>query len=88
MSMKAVREYYGVPAKRGMWVEVYYLPLGWGRGGADVWRLAKRGRITSATHSLFIDGGGPYHPRYGVVYFEKEGGAVLLDTREDYAGGE
>ena len=79
MSMAYVRKTYGVPAKRGMKVEVYYRRR-LNRDQPVVWHLAKRGRITSATHHLFIDGGGPYHPRHGVVYLDGDGG-VLLDAR-------
>lgn len=75
MSMEYVRKTYGVPAKRGMWVEVYFQRHRCG------WTLAKRGRITSASHHLHIDGGGPYHPTYGMVYLDREGGEILMDTR-------
>lgn len=86
MSMKYIRKTYNVPAKRGMRVEVYYHPRGWGRlpeNDPGRWKLAYRGRITSASNVLHIDGV-PFHPSYGIVYFDKDG-SVLLDTRNrDY----
>lgn len=90
MTMQYVRDTYRVPAKRGRCVRVYYRPHGWGRlpvGDPRRWVLAKEGRITSASHHLHIDGGGPYHPRYGVVYLDDDGETVLLDTRLFCDGG-
>lgn len=75
MSMQYVRDTYGVPAKRGRRVDVYFQ-----RGNPPVWTLAASGRITSASHHLHVDGAGPYHPTYGLVYLDDNGG-VLLDTR-------
>jgi len=77
VSMEYIRNYYQVPAKRGMRVEVYFRRNG-------VWTLAVRGRITSASHRLHVNGGGGYHPRYGIVYLG-DGGEVLCDTREPHA---
>jgi len=79
MSMAYVRDTYGVPAKRGMWVEVFYL------AGRRRWRIALRGHITSASNYIYVksERGGrpvPCHPMYGVVYYDN-GGNVLLDTR-------
>ena len=73
MSMRYIRDMYKVPAKRGMLVHIYYKY-------GDAWSLAKMGRITSATHLLFVDGGGPYHPTQGVVYFDEDG-KMICDTR-------
>ena len=73
--MAYIRTRYGVPAKRGMRVDAYYR-----HGGA--WHLALRGRITSASHRLHLNGGGPYHPTYGLVYLDDEGN-VLCDTRQE-----
>ena len=71
MSMERIRRYYGVPAKRGMNVKFFDIK----------WELLKDGKITSATSDkLFIDGCGPYHPTYGMVYLDSEGN-ILLDTR-------
>lgn len=58
MSMSYIREYYGVPAKRGGRVEIASSKF----GGA-----LKRGTITSADHYVYvrIDGmkhSRPYHP--------------------------
>lgn len=72
MSMEYVRKTYGVPAKRGMRVELYYRWRG-------EWRLAGRGKITSASQYIYIDGIA-YHPRDGVVYLD-DSGNVLCDTR-------
>ena len=71
MTMQYVRDTYNVPAKRGRRVEVYY------RFG-DQWRLAKCGRISSASAYIHVDGV-PFHPTDGVVYYD--GAKVLLDTR-------
>jgi len=73
--MAYIRKCYGVPARRGMRVDAYYR-----HGGA--WHLALRGRITSAGHRLHLDGGGPYHPTYGLVYLGEDG-SVLCDTRQE-----
>ena len=73
MSMEYIRKHYSVPAKRGRRVEVYY------RDCDDRWRLAARGRISSASNFIHVDGT-PYHPTHGVVYLDDDGG-VLLDTR-------
>jgi len=84
MTMEWVREHYRVPAKRGRLVEVYYRPAGWGRlpqGDPRRWRLAKRGRITSASCYIHVDGV-PFHPTAGVVYLDDDG-SVLMDTRDD-----
>lgn len=77
MSMKYVRDRYGVPAKRGRKVEIYYR-----RGGR--WQIAARGVITSASDYIHVrcgsSGGIPFHPARGVVYLNDDG-SVLLDTR-------
>jgi len=73
MTMEYIRDTYNVPAKRGMKVEVYY----W---RSSKWVLAKVGKISSASHYLHIDGI-PFHPTYGIVYFDEKG-SVLLDTRD------
>jgi hypothetical protein len=81
MTMKYVRDTYGVPAKRGMLVEVYYQRRPWGEGAAvGDWLLAKRGRITSASSHIHVEGV-PYHPTDNVVYYGDDG-EVLMDTRE------
>jgi len=83
MSMAWVRENYGVPAKRGMRVRVYFRPAGYGRlspNDPGRWVLACEGKITSASHYLHVDGL-PFHPTDGVVYLGEDGD-VLLDTRE------
>jgi len=70
MSMKYIRDTYGVPAKRGMRIE-YHQP------GFDVYV----GRITSARGScLWVDGSMVLHPTYQIVYLADDG-TVLLDTR-------
>lgn len=79
MSMKYVRDTYGVPAKRGMTVEVYYRRRPWGEDPIDDWILSKRGRITSASHYIHVDRV-PFHPTHGVVYYDADG-EVLMDTR-------
>ena len=67
MSMDYVREAYGVPAKRGMRVRLASDP-----GGVVL------GRVTSATHYVFVrwDGSGhhpwPYHPT-DLVYLAEDG---------------
>lgn len=71
MSMSHIRAVYGVPAKRGMLVEVYM----------SNGRLAYRGRIRSASNHIHVDGV-PFHPTDNVVYFD-DSGRVLLDTREE-----
>jgi hypothetical protein len=73
MSMAYIRKYYKVPAKRGMTVEAY-------RKHHDGWQLAYRGRITSASCYVHIDGM-PFHPTWGLVYYDKDG-SVLCDTRK------
>ena len=81
MSMQRIRDTYRVPAKRGMRVEVY--SQCYDRTSTRMrWELVLCGRITSASHHLHIDGGGPYHPRAVIVYFG-DNGEVLCDTRED-----
>jgi len=70
MSAKWVRKTYRVPAKRGMYVEIY------GRHGVMVYE----GRISSFSNYIHVDGM-PFHPTDGVVYYN-EYGSVLLDTRE------
>jgi hypothetical protein len=35
---------------------------------------------------LYVSGGGPYHPTYGVVYLADDGETVLLDTRSQTEG--
>jgi hypothetical protein len=77
MTMQYVRDTYGVPAKRGRSVKVYYRFLG-------AWKLAKAGRISSASSYIHVDGA-PFHPTEGVVYFD-DAGAVLLDTRIEAEG--
>lgn len=74
MSMEYVRKTYGVPAKRGRLVEVYYRFQG-------TWRLALRGRITSASNYIHLDGV-PVHPTGNVVYLADDN-SVILDTRKD-----
>lgn len=77
--MAYVRKTYGVPAKRGMTVEVWE----WRRweGRTCEWRLVKKGRVTSAPGPyLRIDGRGPWHPTWGVVYLSPED-EVLFDSR-------
>lgn len=74
MGMAYVREYYGVPAKRGRRVKAFY----WCNGR---WALAADGRITSASQRVHI-GGVPFHPTDNLVYFADDGLTVLLDTRE------
>jgi len=74
MSMKYIRDAYGVPAKRGMWVEAYYRFRG-------QWRLAARGRITSAINYIHVNGV-PLHPTKGVVYYGDDG-EILCDTRKE-----
>ena len=92
MSMDYVRKTYGVPAKRGMHVNIYHRPCGWGRLPKDDpgrWALGFRGEILSADSHLYVRGmwngkivrRGPYHPTDGVVYFDREG-CALLDTRD------
>jgi len=73
LTMEYVRKAYGVPAKRGMMVEAYYKKDG-------KWLLAARGRITSASYNIHINGV-PFHPTHNVVYFDKDG-SILMDTRE------
>lgn len=81
MSMKYARDTYGVPAKRGMLVEVYYRRQPWGEGApVGEWILAKRDRITSASHYIHV-GGIPFHPTNNVVYYGDDG-EVLMDTME------
>jgi len=70
--MQWVRDRYGVPAKRGRLVEIYY------RVGSS-WRLAARGRIGSASNYIHVDGVG-FHPTSGVVYLDDDG-SILMDTR-------
>ena len=72
MSMQYIRDTYGVPAKRGRLVKVYY------RGGTVV---CARGRITSASHYIHVNGV-PFHPTENVVYLNDDG-TVLLDTRTE-----
>lgn len=77
--MAYVRKTYGVPAKRGMAVEVWE----WRRweGRTCEWRRTTKGRVTSAPGPyLRIDGRGPWHPTWGVVYLSPEG-EVLFDSR-------
>jgi len=74
MSMEYVRKTYGVPAKRGRLVEVYYRFQG-------LWRLAVRDRITSASNCIYV-GGVPVHPTDNVVYLADDN-SVILDTRKD-----
>jgi len=76
MSMAYVRDTYGVPAKRGRKVALYYQPPGGG------WRLAGVGRITSASNYIHVNGRYSAHPLDGVVYYDDDGETVLLDTRE------
>jgi len=79
--MAYVRETYGVPAKRGRRVRVWYYDSSVG------WRLAAEGTITSATHHIWIKSAlsgtvsGPYHPTYQVEYLS-DTGKTILDTRE------
>jgi hypothetical protein len=79
MSMKWIRDTYGVPAKRGMLVDIYYQMRMCSMEGGSIWVLAKKGKITSASMYIHVDGVA-FHPTYGVVYFDKNG-EVLLDTR-------
>ena len=72
MSMKYVRDTYGVPAKRGMFVQVF--------SGCRPDYLVYEGRISSASHYIHVDGM-PFHPTDNVVYFDNEGN-ILHDTRE------
>lgn len=78
MSMQYIRDHYGVPAKRGRKVEVYYC-----YGGR--WRIVAKGVIASASHLIHVrcgtSGGIPFHPTQGVVYLDDDG-SVLLDTRK------
>jgi hypothetical protein len=74
MSMKWVRDYYGVPAKRGMRIEAYYPQ----RDGS--WRLAYEGKISSASNYIHVDGI-PFHPTWNIVYYDDDGN-ILKDTRE------
>lgn len=84
MSMAHLRDYYNVPAKRGMRVDIYYND---GRS-VDGRRIAVSGRITSSNgaHIWIKSGGGgvtgPWHPTDGVVYLSGDS-SVLLDTRKD-----
>jgi len=84
MSMEYIRKTYGVPAKRGMIVDVYYrrwVPPSWAETNNTIWTIAlSQGRITSASNYIHVNGI-PFHPTYGVVYYG-DGGAVLLDTRK------
>lgn len=86
MSMQYVRDTYGVPAKRGRLVEIFYRYSRSRTYSRAEWRLWCRGRITSATNVLYVSGGGPYHPTYGVVYLADDGETVLLDTRSQTEG--
>ena len=81
MTMQYIRDTYGVPAKRGMLVEAYYRRQPWGDAvPVDGWTLVKRGKITRATHYIFVDGV-PFHPTGNIVYYSDDG-EVLMDTRE------
>jgi hypothetical protein len=77
MSMSYIRDRYNVPAKRGRMVEIYYRH-------ASGWRLAKRGRIASASNYIHVDGL-PFHPTQNVVYYGDDGVTVLKDTRDGFA---
>lgn len=68
MTMKYVRDYYGVPAKRGMHVKIFT-----GHG-------VDEGRITSACQYIRVNGKN-YHPTWQVVYYDEKGN-ILKDTRE------
>lgn len=75
MSMKYIRDTYGVPAKRGRFVRVYY------QRSDGEWLLAAHGRITSASHHIHIKGV-PFHPTWNVVYYDDDCETVLMDTRK------
>lgn len=66
---------YGVPAKRGRRVRIYF---------DDGRRLAKIGRITSASHYIHVDGS-PFHPTEGVLE-DEDWEAAFLHQREVVAG--
>lgn len=68
--MEYLRKTYGVPAKRGMFVQIHT-----GRG------MVHEGRITSCSGNYFCMGGSLWHPTWNVVYYDDDGN-VLLDTRE------
>jgi len=76
MTMEYVRKTYNVPAKRGMRVEIYYRPYGF----SGRWRFVKAGRISSASHYIYVDSVS-YHPTHGIVYLDEDG-TVILDTRK------
>lgn len=74
MSMKYIREAYGVPAKRGRLVRVYK------KDQYGAWQCLTEGRITSACCHIRVNGR-PYHPTWNVVYLDDGGETVLMDTR-------
>lgn len=76
-----VRRTYNVPAKRGMYVEIYYMSYAGGDPTKPLWwSLGYRGKITSFSQYIHVNGLG-FHPTDGVVYYDKDFN-VLLDTRE------
>lgn len=74
MSMKYIRKTYGVPAKRGMFVEIYSDLYRWR------YQCVYRGYITSASNYIHVNGI-PFHPTKCVVYYDDKGN-VIKDTRE------
>jgi hypothetical protein len=82
MSLSYIRDTYNVPAKRGMYIQVYkYVglsPDGFGR----VWEMIEAGRITSSKGGYIRANKRSYHPTDGVIYFSEED-KVLCDTRSN-----
>jgi len=85
MTMKYIRDTYNVPAKRGMYVEIYEsFKLVHSDSDQPVvtgWILSARGEISGSKGPYLRVNGKLYHPTAGVVYLEGMLGCVLLDTR-------
>lgn len=79
MSMKYIRDYYNVPAKKGMRIQAFFKKHV--NNETFKWVFAFEGKITSASHYIHCNGI-PFHPTEGIVYYSDDG-HILLDTREN-----
>jgi len=73
MSLKYIRDTYGVPARRGRFVEIRF-PEG---------NLYASGTIRGAVRGRLKIGKFNFHPTWNVIYFSEDRNSVEMDTRNE-----